>query len=317
MRRTFIALRRVSFLLLVAACGARSGLFADEDPAVIVADGGLADVTSPPLDATTFDDGGSTLDVRPPSDVFRADCPDADSLLVYTMTDTNELQSFDPATGQFRLITRIACPTAATDSPFSMAVDRRGIAYVLFNESHRLFRVSTATGACVATSFAPNQQNFQLFGMGFATNAGGPSETLYVAGDSNRGGAGGLASIDTTTFDLSVIDNGSTVRSAELTGTGDGRLFGFYRKGTASPPSFIGQLDTNDGAVLGERRFASVAQGTGWAFAYWGGDFYMFHAPNSQTLVTRWRPSDDTVVQVASTSLKIVGAGVSTCAPQQ
>ena len=318
MRRTFIALRRATFLLLVAACGARSGLFADEDVAADIPDGGLADVTQPPLDATTFDDGGSTLDVRPPTDVSRADCPDADSLLVYTMTDTNELQSFDPATGQFRLITRIACPTAATDSPFSMAVDRRGIAYVLFNESHRLFRVSTATGACVATSFAPNQQNFQLFGMGFATNAGGPAETLYVAGDSNRnGGAGGLASIDTTTFDLSVIASGSTVSSSELTGTGDGRLFGFYRKGTASPPSFIGQLDTGNGAVLGERRFASVAQGTGWAFAYWGGDFYMFHAPNSRTLVTRWRPSDDTLVQVASTSLKIVGAGVSTCAPQQ
>lgn len=318
MRRTFIALRRATFLLLVAACGARSGLFAEEDVAVGVSDGGaLADVTQPALDATTFDDGGSTLDVRPPTDVFRADCPDADSLLVYTMTDTNELQSFDPATGQFRPITRIACPTSPGDTPFSMAVDRRGIAYVLFNQSHRLFRVSTATGACVATSFAPNQQNFQLFGMGFATNAGGPAETLYVAGDSNRGGAGGLASIDTTTFDLSVISAGSTVTSSELTGTGDGRLFGFYRKGTTSPPSFIGQLDTDTGAVLGERRFASIAQGTGWAFAYWGGDFYMFHAPNSQTLVTRWRPSDDTLVQVASTSLKIVGAGVSTCAPQQ
>ena len=148
MRRTFIALRRATFLLLVAACGARSGLFAEEDVAVGVSDGGaLADVTQPALDATTFDDGGSTLDVRPPTDVFRADCPDADSLLVYTMTDTNELQSFDPATGQFRPITRIACPTSPGDTPFSMAVDRRGIAYVLFNQSHRLFRVSTATGA--------------------------------------------------------------------------------------------------------------------------------------------------------------------------
>jgi len=312
-------LRRVTFLLMLAACGARSGLFADEATTTGIADAGTDAATV--IDGGTIDDGGSTLDVAPPTDVTvsRTDCPDADALLIYTMTDTNELQSFDPATGQFRLISRIACPTTAGDTPFSMAVDRRGVAYVLFNQSHRIFRVSTATGACIATSFAPNQHNFQHFGMGFATNAGGPSETLYVAGDEDDNGAGanGLASIDPTTFQLSVISSVPSVSSAELTGTGDGRLFGFYRKGTASIPSYIGQLDTTTGAVLGERTFATVDQGSGWAFAYWGGDFYMFHAPDRTTRVTRWRPDDDTVTQVATTPLEIVGAGVSTCAPQE
>ncbi len=321
MQRTFFtALRRVSFMLLLVACGARSGLFSDEAPATGIVDAGK-DATIVPMDASAIDEGGSTLDVTPPSDVTvsRADCPDADSLLIYTITDTYELQSFDPATGAFKLISRIACPTTTDDTPFSMAVDRRGVAYVLFNLSHRIFRVSTLTGACGATSFAPNQNNFQHFGMGFATNAGGPAETLYVAGDQDVRGAGadGLASIDPTNFQLSVISTSTVLSSAELTGTGDGRLFGFYRKGTLSIPSYIGQVDTTNGTILGERTFPTIDQGTAWAFAYWGGDFYMFHAPGKTTRVTRWRPTDDSVTQVATTNLAIVGAGVSTCAPQE
>jgi hypothetical protein len=158
--------------------------------------------------------------------------------------------------------------------------------------------------------------------MGFATNSVGPTETLFVAGDDNQsnGGANGLARVTPGTFELSFVnDFAPPIDSAELTGTGDGRLFAFYKKGTppTSPPSYIGEIDPATGRVIGERRFDGIDQGRGWAFAYWGGDFYMFHAPAGNTRVTRWRPSDDSVAQVATTSNRIVGAGVSTCAPQQ
>jgi hypothetical protein len=49
-------------------------------------------------------------------------------------------------------------------------------------------------------------------------------------------------------------------------------------------------------------------------------DFYTFTAPqgrSTSSVVTRYRPSDGTIVQVASTpGLTIMGAGVSTCAPE-
>src|SRR5262249_54744114 len=161
----------------------------------------------------------------------------------------------------------------------------------------RLFRVSTATGACIGTSYAPRQSNFGLFGMGFATNSIGPTETLFVAGDLNQNqkpaGAGGLARITPGTFNLTPVgDFQPAIDSAELTGTGDGRLYGFYRKGADSPPSYIGEINTTTAQVIGERRFDEVDQGRGWAFAFWGGDFYMFHAPPpaETTRVTRWRP---------------------------
>lgn len=316
--------RRTAFLLLVVACGSRTGLFGDEDDLLPPpgTDGGPID---PRRDAATDseieEDAPPPLDVRPPIDVDRRDCPDADAQLVYTITQSFELQSFNPASGQFRMIGRIACPSAGA-TPFSMAVDRRGIAYILFTDE-RLYRVSTLTGACISTSYVPRQSNYGFFGMGFATNSIGPTETLFVAGDdqirnSRPPGATGLARIAPDTFRLTPVgDFVPFITQGELTGTGDGRLFAFYTKNEASPPSYIGEIDTNTGRVLGERRFPEINQGQGWAFAFWGGDFYMFHAPNGQTRVTRWRPSDDSVRQIAATTLTIVGAGVSTCAPQQ
>lgn len=318
MRRSLRAARRVAFLLLLVACGSRTGLFVDgeEFEPLPDRDGGPGPRDGG-RDVSVTEDALPPIDVRPPQDVFRADCPDADATLVYTISSDNTLQSFNPETGQFRLIGRIACP-AGSATPFSMAVDRRGVAYVLFN-NERIYRVSTATGACIETPYVPRQSNFGLFGMGFTTDDIGPTETLFVAGaEFNNSGAEGLARIDPTTFKLTFVgDFTPYIEQAELTGTGDGRLFAFYKKQDDGPPSFIGEIDPETAEVVGERRFDEVDQGAGWAFAFWGGDFYMFHAPAGNTRVTRWRPSDDTVRQVATTSSTIVGAGVSTCAPQQ
>src|SRR5262249_19500434 len=110
------------------------------------------------------------------------------------------------------------------------------------------------------------------------------------------------------------------ISRAELTGTGDGRLYAFYTQpgqNTDTSPSLIGEIDSQTGRVIGQRTFPTVHQGDAWAFAFWSGDFYMFHAPRGATTVTRWRPTDDSVTDITTTPLRIVGAGVSTCAPQQ
>ena len=54
------------------------------------------------------------------------------------------------------------------------------------------------------------------------------------------------------------------------------------------------------------------------AFAYWGGDFYIFTAPlNGKTTITRYRPTDGTLKVVGSVPQAVVGAGVSTCTPSK
>ena len=312
---------RVGFALLIVACGSRTGLFGEEDDTFeILPDGGIvrpgrdggvdANVPEvlPPIDAQ-------------PRDANRLDCPDADATLIYVVTRNNELFSFFPTDGSFKFISKIACPAPPSDTPFSMAVDRRGVAYVLFTDQ-RLYRVSTATGACIGTSFQPNQGNFSNFGMGYATNAEGPTESLFVAGTGDQGAQSspGLGRIDTNSFALTPVGKFlPDIARAELTGTGDGRLFGFYTKGPNNgPPSFIGEINTNTARVVAETPLPTVDQGNGWAFAFWGGDFYMFTAPNNAgSDVTRYRPVDNSVTVIATLPTVIVGAGVSTCAPAQ
>ncbi len=310
---------RVGLALLIVACGSRTGLFGEDTPVGqvrvdggLVRDGSVRDVdvpdTLPPIDAQ-------------PGDASRIGCPDAEATLIYVVTTDNELFSFFPPDGSFTFISKIACPTGSDATPFSMAVDRRGVAYVLFTDN-RLYRVSTATGACIGTSFQPGQLGFTNFGMGYATNDVGPTETLFVAGTADQGASTspGLARIDTNSFVLSKVANFvPDIKRAELTGTGDGRLYAFYTKGVQpGPPSFIGEIDTGTARLVAETSLPTVDQGAGWAFAFWGGDFYMFTAPNSAgSDVTRYRPLDGSVSVVATLPTKVVGAGVSTCAPGQ
>lgn len=315
---------RAGFALLIVACGSRTGLFGEDDDGIqYLPDGGIV---RPGQDAGFRD--GDVPEVLPPidaqpRDANRIDCPDADATLIYVVTTDNELFSFFPPDGSFTFISKIACPTGAGSgaTPFSMAVDRRGVAYVLFTDN-LLYRVSTATGACIGTSYQPNQQNFTDFGMGYATNDVGPTESLFVAGTGDQGASSspGLARIDTNTFQLTKVGNFvPDIKRAELTGTGDGRLFAFYTKGVnPGPPSFIGEINTNNARVVAETPFPTVDQGGGWAFAFWGGDFYMFTAPdNIGSDVTRYRPLDNSVSVVATLPTRVVGAGVSTCAPAQ
>lgn len=318
------AFRFAFITVLLAACGSRTGLFLDEDafgpnpidggPPI---DGGRADARRDGSLDADIEDALPPLDVTPPQDVNRIDCAEAGTTFIYVISNDYQLYSFDPATNNVKFIGNIKCPADPGDTPFSMAVDRKGVAYILFTDE-RLYRVSTLNAACVATSYVPRQSNFGVFGMGFATNDDptGPTELLYVQGDRRNTSASGLARIDVTNFKLTPIGD-PNVEHAELTGTGGGALYGFYKRSTTSPPSYIGEIDTSDGQVKSEKKLDTIDQGQGWAFAFWGGDFYMFHSPNGSSRVTRYRPANDTLVQVTTLPSVIVGAGVSTCAPQQ
>jgi hypothetical protein len=311
--------RRMALLLLLAACGSRTGLFVDDSFGPLPEEDGEIDPRDGGADGTVAPDALPPIDARPPRDVDRTGCPDAEATLIYVITSTYELFSFDPTTNAFSPIGSISCPAAPGASPFSMAVDRRGVAYVLFRGDERLYRVSTATAACVGTPYNPGQLGFRLFGMGFATDTVGPTERLFIAGSDQENGAEGLARIDTSTFGLTkVADFAPRIVNAELTGTGDGRLFAFYtRTVTGTPRTFIGEVSTQSAQVVAETRLDTVTLGGGWAFAFWGGDFYMFTAPNfGNSQVTRYRPADASVQVVATLPAIIVGAGVSTCAPQ-
>jgi hypothetical protein len=198
-----------------------------------------------------------------------------------------------------------------------MAVDRRGIAYSVFTDGN-LFRVDTASAACLPTPFIPNQRGFTTFGMGFAANDFDGGETLYVdeANAATKGNSAGLASIDVTSYGLHFIGNfNPAIPGAELTGTSDGRLFAFFTNAAGSG-SHIVQLDKTTGAIVGDDPLQVGQPTDGYAFAFWGGDFWVFTSSGSGTIVTVFDPVAKSETTATTFTTEIVGAGVSTCAPQ-
>jgi hypothetical protein len=210
-----------------------------------------------------------------------------------------------------------------------MAIDRDAVAWVNYVESSlgdtagSIYRVNTADASC--TSAPPINLPRQWFrvGMGFSTaSADSTEETLFVTAtpDPFAGPSMGLGRVDPSRGALVPIGpfSGSLRgQSAELTGTGDGRLYGFF----TTNPVQVARLNRATGAVEEPRSIHGLETPQAWAFSFWGGDFYLYTAPSALTgrssNVTRYRPSDGSVdlAYMSQIGFRIVGAGVSTCAP--
>src|SRR6185436_5021764 len=120
-------------------------------------------------------------------------CETTGNDLIYVVSDSYQLMSFDPSelpdNDPFTPIGQLNCPAgtpwpgySSPATPFSMSVDRDGSAWVLYT-SGEIFKASIADASCTATGFAPGQHDMQLFGMGFASDtAGSDAETLFIAG---------------------------------------------------------------------------------------------------------------------------------------
>jgi hypothetical protein len=233
---------------------------------------------------------------------------------IYTLAADNTLSRFDPPTLTFTKIGTLDCPNSFA-SPFSMAVDRNAQAWVVFTDGS-LARVDTKTAKCTPTSFVPGQSGFTTFGMGFSSNSpGSADETLFVSESSFGGSTLGLARIDVQTLKLTPVGQYDKLNArAEMTGTGDARLFAAF-EGT---PYIVAEIHKSDAKVLSQAKQDAISYpggGSNFAFAFWGGDFWLFVGPGTSTDVFQYKPMTGVTTKVSSTTAEIVGAGVSTCAP--
>lgn len=256
-----------------------------------------------------------------------ADCAAA-STYVYVLSDENDMYSFEPDKKLFTKIGHLGCNTSL--QPNSMAIDRNATAWVNYveagafgDDSGVVYRVSTKDASCEAQPAANLPPDWFRLGMGFSTDgaAGSTAETLYLTG-TGSGASPGLGKLDTTNGALSPLGaftGALSGQNAELTGTGDGRLFGFF---TTTPVQVV-ELDKNNGGTINPVKLPAVETPSAWAFSFWGGDFYLYTAPDPlldptrTTNVTRYRPTDGSVDPnyMVNIGFRIVGAGVSTCAP--
>jgi hypothetical protein len=242
---------------------------------------------------------------------------------IYLVDSDRHLIQFRPDLLTFTIIGLLDCHAGGFDpGPFSMSVDRDATAWVLYAPSlggpGDLFRVSTEDASCAATGFVPNQHGFGVFGMGFVSNAEGSSEeTLFIAGgqalDIGTGDAQ-FGWLDMTGLTVSPL--GTVPGWPELTGTGSAELWGFFPHST---PPRVHRIDKATGEVLFTYDL-DVPTGLteAWAFAFWGGDFYIFHKLMADASSNVYKLETDdgaTTLVVPESGYRIVGAGVSTCAP--
>lgn len=240
---------------------------------------------------------------------------------VYVLSQDNELYSFRPDRKEFTRIGVLGCQTDM--QPNSMAVDRDAVAWVNYvysdDSEGTLFKVSTEDASCEPTG-ASLSEGWARLGMGFSSDLSRPdAEELFVAGTTSTPGIG-LGKIDgTSVAPVGEFSGRLRGESAELTGTGDGRLFGFF---TTSPVQ-LAEIDKETGEIIEATPLPGIETPSAWAFSFWGGDFYFYTAPDQgnspsrTTNVSRYRPSDGSIDTAYMTNIgfRIVGAGVSTCAP--
>ncbi|MEM1029271.1 MAG: hypothetical protein AAF928_01200 [Myxococcota bacterium] len=245
---------------------------------------------------------------------------DDETRSIFLLGRARELVSFDPATEQLSAIGVLNCPVGAgpnvpSPTPFSMAVDRTGTAWVSYSNGE-LYAVDTHDASCRGTPFVAEQlAAFRQFGMGFASrNQGSLRERLFL---SSFAPGDGIAKLDLETFTLERVGyyDGGLRGPAALTGTADARLYGYF----LSTPVRIIEIDSETSSQLSETALPDLDVGNAWAFAFWGDYFYLFTAnPGQSSRIERVRRGTDVVELVSpDAGLRIVGAGVSTCAPTE
>jgi hypothetical protein len=255
-----------------------------------------------------------------------AGCPCAPGTdLIYVLSDIGVLWSFDPIEHTFTRLAAITCG-GMTDT-FSMGVSRKARAWIQF-QSGDLYTVDLNDPSdpipCKDPGFIPpNDPKFANFGMAFVANSlEDPCDRLYAHSATEPGlygpGVGGLGAIDPQTLLLAAI---APIDYAwgELTGSGDGRLFAYAG---AAPPLLI-EYDKADGLALDVLPLPALGGDSAFAFAWYGGDFFLFIDPDpfgniSQVWHLDYDQSDggkQALTFLGDAPIRVVGAGVSTCVP--
>jgi len=248
-----------------------------------------------------IDTGSHTFD-PPPED----DCEDT-SELIYVIDRAEEaLYLFNPPTLSFEFLGELDCGVYS-GTPASMSVTRDGVAYVRYSDN-TLYDVDLQTMNCVPTSY---RTNFGSFGMGYATESQGAwKDDLYIANSDQ------IAIVDTNTWNLTVL--GQLPSQSELTGNSDGELWAILPLET---PAALVKIDVDTGRTVETLRLSGMPNPRNidtFAFATWGGDFWLFIRENGmgESTDVYQVSSSGTMSRVAAgTGMDVVGAGVSTCAP--
>lgn len=228
---------------------------------------------------------------------------ESDTTQIYALSMMPDaLYRFDPQSLTLIRLGYLDCPAK---NVASMAVDRYGTAWIVY-QAGQLVKVRLADLHCEEVVLRNKPSTVGYFGMGFAKDDSGLGETLFISNN-------GLFKIETSTLEVSRVGPMALPGIAELTGTGEGKLFAY-----SNVNGVVAQIEKTTGNSLETYRTSAV-NSAAYAVAHWGGDFWIFAsfgATSPTSSVVRYSPSTRTSTTVIEdTGALLVGAGSSTCAP--
>jgi hypothetical protein len=264
---------RSTVLGLIAISAGCSSAAPGGDGASPNAEQGTSAGVSSPEDSTgspggsNVSDGGSTdntvaIDTsKGGSSATATDC-DKETTYVYLVDGAKTLWRFNPGDLSTEKRTQLECPGAGAAQPASMSIARDGTAWVLYtNGSVYSVSVLQPNQPCQSTRVNPNQIGYHLgynTGIAFvALGQGSSQEALFIAGP--------LGTTTNSSVQLGKMDEQSLVitrvgdvhvAGMDLTGSGDGKLYGFMYNAGATK---IGELDRTAGSVVGTPGTPNVA----------------------------------------------------------
>ena len=237
------------------------------------------------------------------------DCEDTSDLVYVIERDNDELKLFDPETLTFTTLGTLDCDYWSR--PGSMAVNRQGSAFVRYSDD-TLYEVDLETLACTPVSYS-RPGGFGSFGMGFATETDGSwREELFVAD------ADTLGVLDEGDWGIDTV--GALPSQSELSGTAEGELWAFL---PLESPAALVSVNPETGRELsrfGLAGFPDPSTLDAFAFAAWGGEFYLFvrtYGMGNSTDVYKVDGTGALTLERERVGFDVVGAGVSTCAPTE
>lgn len=257
--------------------------------------------------------GGNTVCLNGKCDDGNA-CP-LEAQLIYLVDSDYNLLSFNPGADDKQYLKRLnPLKCSARSTPFSMAVDRQANAWVLYQDG-TLYKVDIHTNACTEiTNFTQNGSGLSRFGMGFSLKEIGASEDVLFIGDYDRNGHFGRINTQQMTYERLAQFPDFYEQTPELTGTGLAKVYAFA---PGAKKQFISEIDKNTGNVLHNYELPGAgSQISAWAFAHWGGYFFAFETTNNVNKIYKYDMQNEKFeLFLDKTPYRVVGAGVSTCAP--
>ncbi len=237
------------------------------------------------------------------------DCEDSSDLIYVIERDNDELKLFDPETLAFATLGTLDCDLWSR--PGSMAVNRQGSAFVRYSDDS-LYEVNLETLACSPVTYS-RPGGFGSFGMGFATETDGTwREELYVAD------ADTLGVLNEADWGIDTV--GTLPSQSELSGTAEGERWAFLPLESPAALVSVNPETGRERSRVELSGFPDPSALDAFAFAAWGGDFYLFvrtYGMGNSTNVYKVDSSGSLTLERERVGFDVVGAGVSTCAPTE